>query len=117
MGELRNLKARIEELENDLRERDEEVKVLKEQQMQNGGGRAGGDDSEAVKVTFFLTFANYTYLFPLSDALFRKRRPEEDLGQDPEPAGHHEEYGLLTRAYTATQAPSVLTGPSILASA
>lgn len=59
MSELRNLKSRIDELESDLRERDEEVKVLKEQQQnatmqlqqhnnsQNGGDQADGD---AVKV-------------------------------------------------------------------
>ena len=58
MSELRNLKSRIEELETDLRERDEDIKVLKEQQhathlqhiqqRQNGGGN--GEDGEAAKV-------------------------------------------------------------------
>merc|ERR1719150_3147953 len=34
MGEFRNLKTRIEELESDIRERDEEVRVLKENAQQ-----------------------------------------------------------------------------------
>ena len=51
MTELRNLKTRIEELESDLRDRDEEVKSLKDQTMQgNVANGAGGDDSEAIKV-------------------------------------------------------------------
>ena len=55
MSELRNLKSRIDELESDLRERDDEVKVLKEQQQnatmqlqqqqsQNGGDQIDGGD-------------------------------------------------------------------------
>ena len=52
MSELRNLKSRIEELESDLRERDEEVKILKDQNLhhQSIANGAGGDDAEAVKV-------------------------------------------------------------------
>ena len=51
MSELRNLKSRIEELETDLRERDEEVKVLKEN-ANSGQQQTNGDhDSEVVKVT------------------------------------------------------------------
>ena len=59
MAEFRNLKSRIEELESDLRERDDEVKVLKEQalqqqsnQMSNGGGAdssGGGDNGYKVR--------------------------------------------------------------------
>ena len=52
MGEFRNLKTRIEELESDLRERDDEVKVLKEQalqqqsnQMSNGADSGSGGDN------------------------------------------------------------------------
>jgi predicted RNase H-like nuclease (RuvC/YqgF family) len=60
MSELRDLKSRIEELESELRERDDEVKMLKEQslqaahtnQMANGadGGGDGGGDNAAHKV-------------------------------------------------------------------
>jgi len=35
MTELRNLRGRINELESDIRDRDEEVKILKEQQAQH----------------------------------------------------------------------------------
>jgi len=52
MGEFRNLKTRIEELESDLRDRDDEVKVLKEQalqqqsnQMSNGADSGSGGDN------------------------------------------------------------------------
>lgn len=57
MGELRNLKSRIEELETDLRERDEEVKVLKEQQqaaMQTNGDQ----DPDAIKVYVYFPRLN-----------------------------------------------------------
>ena len=53
MTELRNLRGRINELESDLRERDEEVKILKEQQLKlsiNGSQ----DDSETIRVRSFL---------------------------------------------------------------
>lgn len=46
MSELRNLKSRIEELENDLRERDEEVKQMKEQQ--NATANGAGQDKDSV---------------------------------------------------------------------
>ena len=56
MAEFRNLKSRIEELESDLRERDDEVKVLKEQalqqqsnQMSNGADSSGGDNGYKVR--------------------------------------------------------------------
>ena len=57
MGEFRNLKTRIEELESDLRDRDDEVKVLKEQalqqqsnQMSNGADSgSGGDNGDKVR--------------------------------------------------------------------
>ncbi len=49
MSELRNLKSRIDELEGDLRERDDEVKALKQQDHAMANG-AGGDDAETVKV-------------------------------------------------------------------
>ncbi|XP_059081206.1 homer protein homolog 2-like isoform X1 [Tigriopus californicus] len=54
MGELRNLKSRIDELEGDLRDRDEEVKVLKDQSMMQGqnqtnGGGGGSEDGETIK--------------------------------------------------------------------
>ena len=51
MSELRSLKARIEELESEIKEKDEEVKTLKEsssQKLTNGGTE---DSSEAVKVS------------------------------------------------------------------
>jgi len=49
LSELRSLKARIEELESEIKEKDEEVKTLKEsssQKLTNGGTE---DSSEAVK--------------------------------------------------------------------
>eukprot|EP00095_Tigriopus_kingsejongensis_P007432 maker-scaffold443_size169656-snap-gene-0.11 protein:Tk07432 transcript:maker-scaffold443_size169656-snap-gene-0.11-mRNA-1 annotation:"homer protein 1" len=51
MGELRNLKSRIDELESDLRDRDEEVKVLKDQTMMHSQGQNGanGDEGDAIK--------------------------------------------------------------------
>ncbi len=56
MSELRNLKSRIEELESELRERDEEVRAIKQQQQQaeRGGGvnGAAGDD-KAVAVSIY----------------------------------------------------------------
>ena len=59
MGEFRNLKTRIEELESDLRDRDDEVKVLKEQalqqqsnQMSNGADSgSGGDNGYKVRLS------------------------------------------------------------------
>ena len=51
LSELRSLKARIEELESEIKEKDEEVKTLKEsssQKLTNGGTE---DSSEAVKVS------------------------------------------------------------------
>ena len=53
LSELRSLKARIEELESEIKEKDEEVKTLKEsssQKLTNGGTE---DSSEAVKVSLF----------------------------------------------------------------
>lgn len=53
MGELRNLKSRIDELEGDLRDRDEEVKVLKDQGMIQGQNQTNGgtsEDGETIKV-------------------------------------------------------------------
>ena len=50
MTELRNLKSRIEELESDLRERDEEVKTLKDQAINAGSNGVNGDDNEMSKV-------------------------------------------------------------------
>ncbi len=49
MSELRNLKSRIEELESELRERDDEVKSLKEQSLQNGSNLSNGDGDPSVK--------------------------------------------------------------------
>ena len=60
MSEFRNLKTRIEELETDLRDRDDEVKILKEQalqqqsnQMSNGADSgSGGDNGYKVRQTY-----------------------------------------------------------------
>ena len=52
MSELQNFKSRIEELESDLRERDDEVKTLKDQNHQsiaNGGGEDGGETLKVLK--------------------------------------------------------------------
>lgn len=50
VSELRSLKARLEELESDLRDRDEEIRTLKEQTNQLKS--VNGDDSDAVKVNY-----------------------------------------------------------------
>jgi hypothetical protein len=52
MTELRNLRGRINELESDLRDRDDEVKILKDQQAQHIKHTMNGshDDSEAIRV-------------------------------------------------------------------
>ena len=49
MTELRNLRGRINELESELRDRDDEVKILKEQQVKHiiNGGQ---DESETIRV-------------------------------------------------------------------
>ena len=49
VSELRSLKARLEELESDLRDKDEEIRGLKEQ----GSSKTvnGADDTDGVKVT------------------------------------------------------------------
>ena len=48
VSELRSLKARLEELESDLRDRDEEIRNLKSEENQQKA--VNGDDSEIVKV-------------------------------------------------------------------
>ncbi len=55
MSELRNLKSRIEELESELRERDEEVRAIKQQQQAEGGGGVNGaaGDDKAVAVSVY----------------------------------------------------------------
>ena len=50
VSELRCLKARLEELESDLRDRDEEIRNLKSEGNQQKA--VNGDDSEVVKVQF-----------------------------------------------------------------
>jgi hypothetical protein len=50
MTELRNLRGRINELETDLRDRDEEVKLLKEQQLKHGMNGTQ-EDSETIRVS------------------------------------------------------------------
>ena len=55
VSELRSLKARLEELESDLRDRDEEIRNLKSEENQQKA--VNGDDSEIVKVrSGFLSF-------------------------------------------------------------
>jgi hypothetical protein len=49
MTELRNLRGRINELETDLRDRDEEVKLLKEQQLKHSMNGTQ-EDSETIRV-------------------------------------------------------------------
>ncbi len=51
MSELRNLKSRIDELESELRERDEEVRALKQEQGVNNGG---GADEKGLAVSIKL---------------------------------------------------------------
>ena len=46
VSELRSLKSRLEELESDLRDRDEQIGTLKEQNKS-----INGDDSDVVKVS------------------------------------------------------------------
>ena len=46
VSELRSLKSRLEELESDLRDRDEQIGTLKEQNKS-----VNGDDSDVVKVS------------------------------------------------------------------
>ena len=50
MTELRNLRGRINELETDLRDRDEEVKLLKEQQLKHSINGTQ-EDSDAIRVS------------------------------------------------------------------
>ena len=50
VSELRSLKSRLEELESDLRDRDEEIGSLKDQTTQLKS--VNGDDSDIVKVGF-----------------------------------------------------------------
>lgn len=76
MSELRNLKSRIEELESDLRDRDEEVKLLKDQQQSqsdnsftNGGS---GEDGDSVKVSVTrhchkMLFLYQVFIFAIAD--------------------------------------------------
>ena len=47
VSELRSLKARLEELESDLKDRDEEIRSLKEQ---SGHKAVNGDEPDIVKV-------------------------------------------------------------------
>ena len=56
MTELRNLRGRINELETDLRDRDEEVKLLKDQQAQQVKHSINGsqEDSETIRVSAML---------------------------------------------------------------
>jgi hypothetical protein len=49
MTELRNLRGRINELESDLRERDDEVKILKEQQLKHSIN-GSQEDPETIRV-------------------------------------------------------------------
>jgi hypothetical protein len=53
MTELRNLRGRINELETDLRDRDEEVKLLKEQQLKHSMNGTQ-EDSETIRVSLRL---------------------------------------------------------------
>ena len=55
LSELRNLKNRIEELESEIRERDEEVRVLKESAQQR---LINGDDTDSAKVVYLIINAN-----------------------------------------------------------
>ena len=60
VSELRSLKSRLEELESDLRDRDEQIGTLKEQNKS-----VNGDDSDVVKVSimiYFEYYSNYTNL-------------------------------------------------------
>lgn len=52
MTELRNLRGRINELESDVRDRDEEVKILKEQQAQHIKHAMNGsqENSDTIRV-------------------------------------------------------------------
>lgn len=51
VSELRSLKSRLEELESDLRDRDEQIGTLKEQNKS-----VNGDDSDVVKVSIMIYF-------------------------------------------------------------
>ena len=52
VSELRSLKARLEELESDLRDRDEEIRNLKTEGNQQKA--VNGEDSDIVKVKKFV---------------------------------------------------------------
>ena len=69
MSEFRNLKTRIEELESDLRDRDDEVKILKEQalqqqsnQMSNGADSGSGDNGYKVRRSFSAQSADHVII-------------------------------------------------------
>jgi len=71
MSELRNLRGRINELESDLRDRDDEVKILKDQQAQHikHTMNGGHEDSESLRVRK-LTFQKLIKLYFFNWYLF-----------------------------------------------
>ena len=60
VSELRSLKARLEELESDLRDRDEEIRNLKTEGNQQKA--VNGEDSDIVKVKEFAALLKYILL-------------------------------------------------------
>ena len=70
MTELRNLRGRINELESDLRDRDEEVKLVKDQQFKLHTVNGSQDESETVRVSLAEKKIIFT---PRAEALGRPR--------------------------------------------
>ena len=60
VSELRSLKARLEELESDLRDRDEEIRNLKTEGNQQKA--VNGEESDIVKVNKFVALLKYLLL-------------------------------------------------------
>ena len=48
---MRSLKARIEELESEIREKDEEVRTMRENGGQANKAAVNGEDNDAIKVS------------------------------------------------------------------
>lgn len=84
------MKARLEELESDLRDRDEEIQNLKSEGNQQKA--VNGEESDIVKVDFetsdiFISQFQSCF-FSSSECANGERCPEEDFGQSSKSIGH-----------------------------
>ena len=89
VSELRSLKARLEELESDLRDRDEEIQNLKSEGNQQKA--VNGEESDIVKVDFETSdifISQFQSWFFFSECANGERCPEEDFGQSSKSIGH-----------------------------